>query len=176
VPTGSLETIREFLAQRRWAVVGVSRRRLDFSRWLFAQLLRRGYEAFPVNPHATEIDGRRCYGRVSEIQPPPAVALLMTPRKAALEIVQQCDGAGVRRLWFYAAVGAGAASPEALEFCHSRGIQVVAGLCPMMFFQDAGWLHRLHAQGLKLLGSYPAAAGASSSALGTADETERNRR
>jgi len=152
----SLETVRDFLAQKRWAVVGVSRRRLDFSRWLLGQFRRRGYEAIPVNPHAVEIEGVRCYARIPDIEPAPAVVLLMTPRRLALTLARDCDEAGVRRVWFYAAAGLGAASPEAIEFCRSRGMFVVAGLCPIMFLEDAGWLHRVHAGGLKLFGRYPA--------------------
>jgi|YNPBryunderm2012_1023409.scaffolds.fasta_scaffold00102_24 predicted CoA-binding protein len=152
----SLETVRDFLAQKRWAVAGVSRRRLDFSRWLLGQLRQRGYEAIPVNPNAVEIDGQRCYARIPEIEPAPGVVLLMTPPRLALTLARDCEQAGVRRVWFYAAAGRGAASPEAIEFCRSRGMSVIAGLCPIMFFEDAGWLHRVHAGALKLFGRYPA--------------------
>lgn len=36
---------------------------------LLRELLRRGYDAVPVNPALAEADGRRSYGRVSEIDP-----------------------------------------------------------------------------------------------------------
>ncbi|MGC8792181.1 MAG: CoA-binding protein [Bryobacteraceae bacterium] len=156
MPTGFLDSIEQFLAEKRWAIVGVSRRRLDFSRWLWNQFLRRGYEAVPVNPRATQLDGRRCYPNIAAIEPPPAVALLMTPRKLALDLVRQCAQAEVRRIWFYAAVGRGAASSEAIHFCRNNGMEVVAGLCPMMFLPRAGWLHQAHAGVLKLAGAWPA--------------------
>ena len=42
----------EFLAQRRIALVGVSRNPRDLSRTLFRELRRRGYDVVPVNPDA----------------------------------------------------------------------------------------------------------------------------
>lgn len=156
---GSLDTIREFLAQQRWAFAGVSRRRLDFSRWLLGEFRRRGYEVLPVNPHARELDGIPCHSRVSTIQPVPEVVLVLTHRRHAAEIARDCAAAGIRRVWFYAAVGPGSASPEALAVCRDAGIQVVAGYCPVMFLPRAPWLHRAHAAFLKWVGAYPASEG-----------------
>ncbi|MCS7314354.1 MAG: CoA-binding protein [Bryobacterales bacterium] len=153
---GTLENIREFLRQRRWALVGVSRRRLDFSRWLLGELRRRGYEVVPVNPHVAQMDGMACYPQVSAIQPPPDVALVLTHRRQAAAIARDCAAAGVRRVWFYAAVGRGAVSSEALALCRQADLQVVAGYCPVMFLPAAPWPHRTHAALLRLLGRYPA--------------------
>jgi uncharacterized protein len=46
----NLVDIRDFLAHKRFAMVGVSRQPKDFSRSLFHEFLNRGYEAVPVNP------------------------------------------------------------------------------------------------------------------------------
>ena len=45
----SLETIDDFLAQRRIAMVGISREPKNFSVMLFEELSRRGYDVVPVN-------------------------------------------------------------------------------------------------------------------------------
>lgn len=52
----SLARIREFLGQKRLAIVGVSRQPRDFSRALFREFCSRGYEVVPVNPAAREIE------------------------------------------------------------------------------------------------------------------------
>lgn len=156
--SGSLPLIREFLGQKRWAFAGVSRRRLDFSRWLLGEFRRRGYEVLAVNPNAAQLDDAPCYPRVSAIEPAPGVVLVLTHRRHAAGIARDCAAAGVRRIWFYAAVGRGSASVEALAFCREAGIEVVAGYCPVMFLPGAAWLHRTHAAFLKLAGAYPAAA------------------
>src|SRR5690242_1961861 len=106
--TASIADIRDFLAQKRIAFVGISRNPHDFSSSLFDELYRRGYDVVPVNPNAAEIRGRRCFGSVNEIQPPVDGALLMTNAATAEAVVQDCVDAGVSRIWLYRAGGEGA--------------------------------------------------------------------
>jgi predicted CoA-binding protein len=58
----------EFWGLTRLAVVGVSRDPKHFSYGIWQELRQRRYEAVPVNPNAAEIDGQRCYARVSDIE------------------------------------------------------------------------------------------------------------
>ncbi len=155
MPVGSLERINRFMGVKRLAMVGLSRRSLDFSRWLCRELQRRGYEVIPVNPKARELDGMPCYARVGEIRPPVEAALVMTPARVSEPVVRDCAEAGVRFVWLYRAVGRGAVSRAAVEFCEARGIQVIAGLCPCMFFPDAALIHRIHKRLLQMTGGYP---------------------
>ena len=55
--TVSLETISDFLAQKRIAMVGISREGKDFSISFFEEMARRGYDMVPVNPNASQILG-----------------------------------------------------------------------------------------------------------------------
>src|ERR1700750_381284 len=92
----SLETIEAFLRQKRIAMVGLSRNRKDFSVDLFREFWLRGYEVVPVNPQASEVQGRRCFARVLEIDPPVKAALLMTAPATTERAVKDCLEAGVR--------------------------------------------------------------------------------
>ncbi len=138
------EAVKEFLAQRRLALVGVSRQPADFSRGLFRELLRRGYDMVPVNPAMPEVEGRRCYARVQDIEPPVEGAILMTPPSQTEAAVRDCLEGGIRRVWLHRGVGAGAVSQAALALCTANNLLVVAGECPYMFLPDAGPIHRLH--------------------------------
>ena len=151
----SLETIEEFLAQKRIAVVGISREPKHFSVTLFEELCRRGYDVVPVNPNAPQVLGRRCFGRVQDIQPRVDAALLMTSPEVTDAIVKDCAEAGIRRVWMYRAGGKGAVSRRAVEFCRQNGIEVVPGQCPFMFWRDAETGHRLHGFIRKITGRYP---------------------
>ncbi len=153
--TTKLSTIQDFLSQKRIAVAGVSRNPSDFTRHLFADLRKAGYDVVPVNPVATDIDGMRCFGSVREIDPPVSAVLIMTPPDATDSIAMDCIHAGIRRIWMYRATGSGAVSRAAIELCEKSGIQVVEGHCPYMFLPNAPWFHRLHGGILKLIGSYP---------------------
>jgi uncharacterized protein len=149
------KAIDDFLAVKRLAVVGVSRNPKDFTRSLFRELRSRGYDVVPVHPEAAEIDGVPAVPSVSSVSPPAEGALLLTGPKVTGEVVRQCREAGIRRIWMYRAVGAGAVSAEAIEFCRAGGMSVVEGECPYMFLPGSGFPHNFHAFCRKLLGSYP---------------------
>ena len=147
--------IDEFLACRRLALIGVSRDEKDFSRGLFRELEKRGYDVVPVNPDASEIEGRPCYAQVQDITPPVEGALLLTSPRVTDRVVRDCAKAGVDRIWMHRGEGIGSVSQTAIDFCEDSGIEVVPGFCPYMFLPDTGFIHRAHGFILKLTKSYP---------------------
>lgn len=151
----AMEQIREFLGQERLAIVGVSQQPADFSRTLFREFQKRGYDVVPVNPAIRDIEGKPCFASVREIQPPVSTVLLMTSPAVTEAVVRDCADAGVERVWMYRAGGTGAVSPEAVGFCESNGIAVIPGECPFMFLPGGAWFHRLHGWVKKIAGSYP---------------------
>jgi len=150
-----LETIEDFLAQKRIAMIGVSRNPKDFSASLFEEMRKRGYEIVPVNPKAVVVMGERCFARIQDVQPPVDTVLLMTSADVTDSVVSDCLQAGVRRIWMYRAGGKGAVSPSAVALCQKRGIQVVPGQCPFMFLPKAGGVHTFHGFIRKITGRYP---------------------
>jgi uncharacterized protein len=142
----NLEAARELLAGKRIALVGVSRDRQDFTRMVLRELVKRGYQAVPVNPAAAgaELDGCRAVARVADAVPPVEGAIFFTapPRTAAA--VEEALAAGVRRLWLHRGGGPGSSSPAALAACRAAGVEPITDLCPFMALPDASWFHRLH--------------------------------
>lgn len=149
------ERIDDFLKQERIAMVGVSRNWKDFSRVLFRDLKKHGYDMVPVNPEADEIEELKCFSRLQDVTPPVDGVLLMTAPKVTEAVVKECAGAGIRRVWMYRSVGAGAVSQSAVDMCEEEGIEVIPGYCPYMFLDKAGFLHKMHGLLLKLTGQYP---------------------
>jgi predicted CoA-binding protein len=153
-----MNEIERFLGRKRFAMVGVSRHPKDFSRSLFRAFREKGYDPVPVNPGATEIDGRPCFAKLQDVAPAVDAALLMTSPAQSERVVRDCAGAGIRQVWMYRAGGSGAVSVNAVAFCRSSDIAVIPGECPMMFLGDTGWVHRFHGFVRKITGSYPRAA------------------
>jgi predicted CoA-binding protein len=147
--------VQDFLRQKRLAVVGVSHNPKDFTRALYQEFQRHGYDVVPVNPSVEEIAGQRCYARVCDIDPPVDGALILTKAAVAERVVRECHEAGIRKIWLYRATGAGAVDPAAVRFCLANGISVVAGECPFMFLPESAWIHRAHGFCKKVVGSYP---------------------
>jgi predicted CoA-binding protein len=151
----ALSQIEEFLQRKRFAAIGVSRNPKDFTRQLFAEFRRRGYDVVPVNPAVAEIDGVPCVARVQDISPRVEGALLLTSPEASAQVADECIQAGVRQVWMYRAIGAGAISRRAVVACELNGIDVIAGECPFMFLPDTGLVHRVHGFCRKVVGHYP---------------------
>ena len=150
-----MENVKDFLAQKRFAFVGVSRHKKDFSRMLFREFQTRGYEPVPVHLEVAEIDGARCFVRLRDIQPPVDSVLLMTPGSVTNVLVQECVEAGIKRVWFYRGASQGALTDSAVRVCETNGISAIKGECPFMFFDGTPWFHRFHGLVKKITGTYP---------------------
>jgi O-acetylhomoserine (thiol)-lyase len=151
----SLETIQEFLACKRIAMVGLSRDPAHFSAKLFEEMCRYGYDMVPVNPKANVIHGKRCFACIQDVFPPVEAALLMTSPAVTGTVVHDCIEAGIELIWMYRAGGKGAVNEPAVQFCFAQGIQVIPGECPFMFLPESAAIHRLHGFVRKISGRYP---------------------
>jgi hypothetical protein len=147
--------IRDFLAQKRFAFVGVSRQPKDFSRALFREFQTRDYQPVPVHPEAAEIEGAPCFAHLRDIQPPVDSVLLMTSPAVTNLLIPECVEAGVKRIWFYGATSQGAATDSALQICEANSIRAIPGECPFMFLDGTPWFHRIHGLVKKITGAYP---------------------
>ncbi len=153
----TLKQVDAFLGLKRIAVVGVSRNPKETSYTLWQELRQRRYDAVPVNPATTEIDGRTCYPSVRDIDPPVEGALIVTTAKVAEQVLEECAVARIKRVWLYQGLGGGATTAETIDKAERLGLDAVTGLCPYMFLPDAAVFHGIHAFGKKLTGSYPKA-------------------
>ena len=152
----SLAVVRDFLAQKKIAIVGVSRDKKELSRMLLHTLIKRGYEVFAVNPAMETVDDIRCYPSLREIPTRVDGVLVMASPAVTDQVVRECADLHIPRVWMYRAGGKGAVSPQAVEYCEDHGIKVVPGECPYMFLPGEPWFHRLHGFVKKITGSYPA--------------------
>jgi predicted CoA-binding protein len=147
--------VHSFLAERRFAMIGVSRNPKDFSARLFAEFTNRGYAVVPVNPAAQEIFELKSYDRIQDIQPRLRAAIVMTPRSLDLDILRDCAEAEVKMVWLYGVTGPKGISRQAIEFCETKGINLIAGYCPYMFLSKSAFYHRIHGAVARLIGKYP---------------------
>lgn len=134
---GDQHVITDFLAQKRFAFVGLSSNPKDFSRQLFTTLRHRGYDVVPVCGSMEEIDGVKCFASITEIDPPVQGAMLLTTPAETGDIVVECYEAGITRIWMHRGEGIGSVNPFAIDFCVRAGISVVPGFCPTMFLPEA---------------------------------------
>ncbi len=147
--------IGDFLSAKRIAVIGASRKKQEYSRSLYQELLKHGYDAIPVNPYVEELDGRRCYKNVKEISPSPERALIVLPEDKTEQAVIDCADAGVKDIWLHRHVAGGVSDTRAIFRAEERGLNLITGFCMFMFLPKAAFMHKLHGGFMKLVGIYP---------------------
>ena len=122
------ELIKDFLSQKTFAVFGSFRNESKYAYQIFKNLINRGYQALPVNPGLSEVGGRLCYKRISDIPVTVDVANIVTPPSVTEQILKECLETGVKRAWLQP----GAENQAAISFCRDNGISVVHDVCVML--------------------------------------------
>ena len=136
------ELVDEFLQGKRIAVAGVSRDSRQAANAVYRKLRDCGYEAFPINPKASEVEGARCYPDLSSIPGGIDGVVVATPPDVSIELVRQCSECGVRRVWFHRSFGAGSVSEAAIRECEASGVRCIVGGCPLMYCAPVDFAHR----------------------------------
>jgi len=149
--------VDDFLAQKRIAVVGVSRKNSHpAANLIYRRLKTSGHDVFAVNPHMQTFDGDRCYPDLHSIPGKVDGVVIVTRPETTERIVHQCSETGVRRVWMHQSIRKGSSvSPEAVDYCRRHDISVIAGACPMMYGTDADVGHTFMRFVLKLTGGLP---------------------
>jgi uncharacterized protein len=150
VTVAAPDNVATFLRGRRIGVAGVSRQPGQSANAVFRKLRGAGYDVFPINPMASQVEGTTCYSDVGAVPVPLDGVVIATAPDVAIEIVRQCHDCGVRRVWFHRSFGVGSVSEEAIRECGRHGIGCIVGGGPLMFCEpvDVGhkcmrwWLQR----------------------------------
>ncbi len=111
------------------AIVGASNNPSKYGYKIFKDLLNKGFNVFPVNPHEKTIQGKRCYHTLSELNSAHTIFLVdfVVPPKITLEVLNQVKSLGITHVWFQP----GSESPSALEFCKKNDLDFVYNSCMM---------------------------------------------
>ncbi len=136
------EPVSEFLRGKRIAVAGVSRQEGQPANAVFRKLRDSGYEVFPINPNAPEVEGVRCYPNVGAVPERLDGLVVATHPDVSADLVRQCAEHGIERIWFHRSFGQGSVSPDAIRECEIRGIRCIVGGCPLMYCEPVDFGHR----------------------------------
>jgi predicted CoA-binding protein len=147
----SRAVVEEFLAQRTLAVVGASRDEKKFGNKVYKDLIRKGYNTYPVNPNAEEIEGQPCYPDLAALPEAVDGVVFVVPPAQTERVVREVAKLGISRVWMQQ----GSESEDAIRWCEENGISVVAGECILMFAEPAEFYHRAHRWVWGVLGKLP---------------------
>ncbi len=138
VPLLDADGVRRLLESRpRIAVVGASADAGRPSNGVLRELHAAGFDVVPVNPHAAEVAGLRCYPSVAEAVaatgPVDIVDVFRRP-EACVDAARQAIEVGARCLWLQL----GIANREAGRLAHDAGLLVVMDRCTIIEARRAG--------------------------------------
>jgi predicted CoA-binding protein len=122
------DLIKEFMAQKRFAVVGATDNTEKYSNQIFKNLKSRGYEVYPVNPKLQELEGAKCYHSLADIPVKVDVVDFVVPPGVTEEILKECQRLGLNRIWLQP----GSESEAAIAFCRENDLKVVHDTCVML--------------------------------------------
>jgi predicted CoA-binding protein len=122
------DLIKEFMAKKRFAVVGATDNAEKYGNRIFKNLTSRGYEVYPVNPNLKEIEGVKCYPNLSELPAKVDVVDFVVPPKVTESILKECKKLGLDNIWLQP----GSESEAAIAYCRDNRLKVVYGTCVML--------------------------------------------
>ena len=122
------DIIREFMAQKRFAIVGATSNTEKYGNQIFKNLKSRGYEVYPVNPKLKELDGVKCYSSLVDIPVKVDVVDFVVPPEVTELTLQECKQLGLERIWLQP----GSESEAAIASCHENNLKVVHDVCVML--------------------------------------------
>jgi predicted CoA-binding protein len=147
----SLNEIQKFLEPHKMAVAGASRDPKKFGGSVFKELKEKGFELFPVNPNADEIQGVQCFKSVADLPDDVTHLYIVTPKSETQEVVDAALKKGIKMIW----IQQKSETPEVIKTIEDAGIPLICKKCMFMFVDPVTGPHNIHRFFVKFFGGYP---------------------
>lgn len=147
----TLNEINNFLAPRKMAMAGVSRNPKKFGGAIFKELREKGFELYPINPNADEIQGVKCYRSVDDLPADVEHLFIVTQKHETDSVAQAAVKRGIKMVW----IQQQSETPEAVKLLQEAEIPVIYKKCIMMFADPVKSVHGFHRFFVKAFGKYP---------------------
>ena len=115
--------IEQFLAGKRFAVVGASTDREKYGNKVLRVYKQNKLDVVPVNPKDGEIEGLKAYPDLASVPGTIDGISIITPPNVTEQIVAQAISLGIKNIWMQS----GAESAAAVELAEQAGANVIAG-------------------------------------------------
>ena len=119
------EEIKEILALRNVAVVGISKNPEKAAHYVPKYLASNEYNVIPVNPNAEKILEKKCYTTVNQVEEPVDIVDVFRPSDQVLSVVKEAIKIKPKVIWLQEGIH----NEEAEELAKNHGIKVVFNRC-----------------------------------------------
>ena len=133
-----LERLQILRDAKTVALVGVSPNPLRSSNFVATYLTRTPYTMWPVNPHAEEVLGLKCYPTLGDLPGVPDIVDCFRKAWELAQVVEEAIAVGAKVVWFQL----GLRNDEAAAMAVAAGLKVVQDRClKIEHARFAGGLH-----------------------------------
>ncbi len=115
------------------------------------ELKEKGFETYPINPHAEQIAGTPCFHNVSSLPINVKHLLILTPKGRTQEVVAEAVAKGIDNIWIQQMSD----TPEAIALAESHKINLVVKRCILMHVEPVKGFHKFHRAIQRLFGTFP---------------------
>jgi predicted CoA-binding protein len=116
------------------AILGASRDRRKFGNQSVRAHMQQGYDVFPVNPHADEVEGLKAYPDLASV---PVKNLdrisVYLPPELGITLLDEIKARGAKEVWF----NPGSDSDELLARAEEIGLDIIRA-CSIVDVQSSG--------------------------------------
>lgn len=147
----SLNSINEFTSQKNIAVAGISRKKQKFGNAIYKELLKKGYQVYPVNPNLDEYDGKKCYKDINSLPDEVTGLIINTKPDITKNLIGEAEAKGIKHIWLQQ----GSADKETIKTVASSNSNIITKECIMMFGDSVKGIHGFHRWLKKSFGKFP---------------------
>jgi predicted CoA-binding protein len=145
------KSIEEFLSSRKIAIAGVSRDPKKFGHTVMKELKEKGFEVFPINPNADQINGTPCFHNIGSLPLNVKHLLVITQKKQTHGVVTEAIAKGIDNIW----IQQFSETKEAIDFALSHKVNLVVKQCILMHTEPVKGIHKFHRSIKKFFGTLP---------------------
>ena len=132
--------IESFVNSKRIAVIGYSRTGKKFGNIAGKELIKKGYEIYPIHPEVQEIDGIACYPNLKSLDGKAAALLISIPPVNVPAVLEEAAQTGIKNIWLQQ----GSWSKEVQQTADRLGLPVVSKKCILMYAPPVTSVHKFH--------------------------------
>jgi hypothetical protein len=143
--------IEKFLEHRKIAIAGVSRNPRKFGHQVYKELKKKGYELYPVNPLADNIEGDKCFTSIMDLPSDVNHLLILTPKPETDNVLREAISRGMKNIW----VQQMSETKDTLKLAEEYQIELIHKKCIFMFAEPVTGVHKFHHTLMKWLGRLP---------------------
>jgi predicted CoA-binding protein len=142
------DLIKEFLKYKKIAYVGLSRSKIKFGNLFYQELIKRGYQIYPLHREEKEIDKIKCYPDLQSVRDNIEGVLINAKPKNVIPLLKELSALNIKNIWLQW----GAESKEVYEVAKNLGLDIITKKCILMYAEQVHGIHKFHRTLSKLFG------------------------